>query len=150
MNDRYRNRDQRVADDAIERDETQLMCQADGCPHRWSVAEGFGDRIRGLCSAHRWTDPRHWDAVTQRLHWRMADQSRRDMQPQAAPRLSRDEKVALLQRVRAILTSQQDGGSKAWAESLRDREQRGEKLSPAQRYAWRDALRVAQTPEASA
>lgn len=39
------------------------------------------------------------------------------------------------------------GGPKAWAHSLKAREQAGERLTPAQQAAWRDALRQPQPTE---
>ena len=35
-----------------------LMCQAHGCPNRWSV-----DRGSRLCSAHAWEEPHKWQKV---------------------------------------------------------------------------------------
>lgn len=63
-------RDQEAADDHYIAD--RLMCRAEGCPNRWSVAEGMiGEGIRGLCSAHQWSDPMQWAAVTVEQQRRM-------------------------------------------------------------------------------
>lgn len=47
------------------RDDHDLMCQADGCPLRWSV-----DRGSKLCTFHAWSDPRQWPAITFELQTR--------------------------------------------------------------------------------
>lgn len=43
-------------------DNSDLMCQADGCPLRWSV-----DRGSKLCTFHAWADPRKWPSITHEL-----------------------------------------------------------------------------------
>ena len=39
-----------------------LMCQATGCPNKWSVH--MGSR---LCSKHAWADPMDWGSITSKL-----------------------------------------------------------------------------------
>lgn len=47
------------------RDDHDLMCQADGCPLRWSV-----DRGSKLCTFHAWSDPKQWPSITFELQTR--------------------------------------------------------------------------------
>lgn len=51
------------------------------------------------------------------------------------------EKRAILERLRAVM-AQQSKDPKNWAYRLRDREARGDRLTPFQREAWRNALRL--------
>lgn len=62
-------------------------------------------------------------------------------QPTRFEPLTRDEKVALLERMRGVATALALAPSKDWAYRLREREARGEHLSQAQRECWRAALR---------
>ena len=57
--------------------------------------------------------------------------------PQYA-QLTRDDKRAILEKLRSIGMPK---NPKAWAYSLKEREEAGEVLSSVQRKAWRDALR---------
>ena len=43
----------------IAEEENSHMCQANGCPNRWTVDKG-----QRLCSAHAWADPRDWDKIS--------------------------------------------------------------------------------------
>lgn len=58
-----------------------------------------------------------------------------------------EERRAVGQRLRAILSGRTWG--KQWAYELRDREERGEQLTPAQRETWRIALRERANSEAA-
>lgn len=130
----YRNRaDQRVADDVNAG--RHLMCAASGCPLRWSV--DFGTP---LCSAHAGKDPLQWPAITQRvLDAELAEAVRRDQpKPQAQVRhFTAADKRAVGQKLRQALRA---NGGRQWAERLREREERGEHLTDAQRAMWRQAL----------
>lgn len=135
-------RDRRIADSAaasIDADRS-LRCAARDCPNRWSVDMGEGR----VCSAHAWADQRDWPAITEQQVRDDIDRIRRGQVPEpAAPRLSPGEKVALLQRLREVVTQRTAATNpRAWALALRDREHRGERLTPFQRQCWRDALGV--------
>jgi hypothetical protein len=45
--------------------EMRLMCYAHGCPNKWSVQVGGS---KPMCSAHQWSDPDEWGAITGRLN----------------------------------------------------------------------------------
>ena len=127
------NRDQRIAADA--NSERHLMCAAHGCPLRWSV--NFGEP---LCSVHNGYERHDWPRVTEWLQEREADEAFKRQNPPPAPavkRLTADEKRAIGQKLRQALRA---NGGRKWAERLRDREQRGERLTDAQRAMWRQAL----------
>lgn len=65
------------------------------------------------------------------------------------PMPTAEQRRATAMRLRAILANRPKPG-RGWAYALRDREQRGERLSLAQRHAWRDALHAAFTAEVEA
>jgi hypothetical protein len=44
-------------------EDNYLMCSANGCPNFWSVKMG-----KPLCSAHQWSDPKEWGAITAKLN----------------------------------------------------------------------------------
>ena len=96
-----RFRDNRVADDSdIDRD---FMCRADGCPNKWSV------RIEGrqpLCSAHAWSDPHDWPAITQEWKDELDDRARRAAMPapKATP-LTLAQKTEIVERMKAALAA---------------------------------------------
>ena len=130
------SRDQRVAEDYG--DDRALLCNATGCPNRWTVSHGGSP---GLCSAHAWADRHLWpqitseqnDAQTERAYamgGRGGDES---------PRRSVDKR-AVIDRLRSLNFGQQAG--REWAEKLRQREEAGERLTQAQKEAWRAALHV--------
>lgn len=62
------------------------------------------------------------------------------------PMPTAEERRAVGQKLRAILAGRSWG--KQWAYDLRDREERGEQLTPAQRETWRIALRERATEAA--
>lgn len=127
--------DQRIVEE-VEAD-AAAMCTASGCPNRWTV--DFGTR---LCGAHSGADPLEWPEITQRLADAAAEAAFRNQggRQQATHRhFSTVDKKAVGQRLRAALRNQ---GGRQWAERLRDRELRGERLNQAQRTMWRDALGV--------
>lgn len=130
----YRKRaDQRVADDAQK--DFALMCSAQGCPLRWSV--DFGTR---LCSCHAGKDPLQWPAITQRiLDAELAEAVRsQDPHPQArVQHFTTEQKRAVGKKLRQAL---RQSGGRQWAERLKAREERGERLTDAQRSMWRQAL----------
>jgi hypothetical protein len=132
----HQGNDRRVADDHY--GDRSLMCAAAGCPNRWSVSMGSAP----CCSAHAWADPSTWPRIThEQLYEQTARAQRRaeagkaepDRKPDV-PRL-RSELAALGETIRL---RQRD--PKAWARTLRDREQGGSNLSDVQRRAWREAL----------
>lgn len=130
------SRDQRIADEA--QADSSLMCSAQGCPNRWSVdgAEGNGR----CCSAHAWAERRFWPEITAAEQVRVARRQGRPMPP-AAKSLTRAEKAAMLRELSAVFSGRRTS-PRAWAEALRDREQRGELLTPIQREAWRMSLKA--------
>lgn len=115
--------------------ENKLMCQAHNCPNRWSVDAGNGR----LCSAHAWSDPMDWGAITQRIHSAQFTKVSRTPEPPMDP-MTPEEKRYVLQRLAEAFKAPKD--YKAWAHNLRDREAAGEELSPLKRKMWRDALKV--------
>lgn len=44
---------------SIAEEDNSHMCQATGCPNRWTVDNG-----KRLCSAHAWSLMRDWDKIT--------------------------------------------------------------------------------------
>jgi hypothetical protein len=128
-------RDERIADEAFT--DRALMCAATGCPNRWSVDAGRGR----LCSAHAWVSAGQWPQVTQEQIDAETDRALRNAAPLAPAAPYRD-----IPRLRHELGRLADGmrvarsDPRAWARHLRDREQRGEKLTDAQRAAWRSSL----------
>ena len=127
-------RDQRIADDAIA--DRALMCIAGGCPNLWSVDAGNGR----LCSAHAWADHHHWPQITQEQLDAQADRALRNAAPDAPPprpdaRRLRAEIVRLVQAMRASAQN-----PRGWALRLRDRHQRGARLTSAQVEAYQGVL----------
>lgn len=130
------SRDQRIAAEAGP--DHALMCSANGCPNRWTC--DFAGR---LCSAHAHAERHEWPAVTQQqqdIETERAYRAGRQQEP--APPLTVERKRQMLSQMHAALAAihamPRDG--RAWARSLRDREQGGERLTPAQRDMWRAAL----------
>lgn len=136
---KYRDtkRDQRMADDAgVDRD---LMCQANGCPNLWSV-EGQNGRC---CSAHAWSALHLWPQITAEQQDAETDRALHRLQhvePPPAPPMSRAEKRAALASLSAVASRIGRVNPRAWAYALRDREQRGERLTDAQRKTWRSVV----------
>lgn len=130
-----RARDQRVAED-VEIDRS-LLCAAGGCPNRWSVDGPMGK----CCSAHAWTERHHWPQVTQE---QLDAETNRALVAAAPPapktyrHFSQAEKREVLQSLRTALGPREN--PREWAHRLREREQRGERLSLAQRDMWRSVL----------
>lgn len=135
-------RDQRIADETLQHDGA-LMCRVGGCPNPWSI-DGPNGRC---CSAHAWAQPHQWGRITDE---QLDAQARRAMRAAAdderKPRqrpLSTEAKRAIGQKLRLAIRQQ---GGRQWAHNLRDREQRGERLTEAQRSMWREALGVRDEP----
>lgn len=108
----------------------ELMCIAHGCPNRWSVDAGNGK----LCSAHAGVDSSKWGQVTR-------DMAARSLDPETETvirKVTDDEKLQILRKLQNIGVKE----NRLWAEALREREQRGEKISAFARECWRDALGV--------
>jgi len=112
-----------------------LRCNAHGCPHRRTVRTELGQ----LCSAHAAAPPHEWPALTAHLQ-HLAERGQRAAPPPAARAVIHDPER--LRRAAAVLQARMSGaaGSREWAYRLREREQRGERLSKAQRDAWRAAI----------
>lgn len=115
-----------------------LMCEANGCPNRWSVSR---EGSRGLCSAHAWADKHAWPRITQEQLDAETDRARANAEPkQQAPHVSLAQKRAILERLRRIDFAKHGQGGKAWAHALKARDDAGERLTIAQRDAYRAAL----------
>jgi hypothetical protein len=107
-----------------------LLCQAHGCPNRWAVDTGSR-----LCSDHAWSESHKWPQITEaQFH------KRRPLVNTAhgAP-MTQAQKVATLTAMRDMMKNTLD--PKAWAHTLRSRENAGEELTRTQREAWRTALK---------
>ena len=111
-----------------------LMCKAHGCPNRWSVDLGGG----GLCSRHAWVDASKWGQVTQE----MASETSFGAPAEMVRELSKSDKLEILRRLQNLGRNP----NRVWAEALREREQSGERLTPFQKSAWREALGVRGEP----
>lgn len=130
-----RARDQLVAED-LEIDRS-LLCAAGGCPNRWAVDGPVGK----CCSSHAWADRHLWPQITQE---QLDAETQRALEAAAPPEpkryrhFSAAEKREVLQQLRRALGPREN--PREWAHRLRDREQRGEQLSQAQRDMWRSVL----------
>lgn len=128
------SRDQRIAEEATD---PSLHCAARGCPNRWSVECQAGR----VCSAHAWVEKHHWPRVTQEQldaqldRARYADAARPP--PQVRP-LDLADKRAILRRLPTVCAAKR---GREWAVALRERELRGERLTPTVRQMWRSVLR---------
>lgn len=135
-----RTRDVRPPPPPPPTDNRGLDCIAAGCPNAWSVDAGNGR----LCSAHAWAEPHRWPEITQQQQWAETDRARMLGEPlQPAEPLSKDEKLSILERLRAAVRSWQQRGTKdplRWARRLKAREEAGHRLTIAQRDMWRQAL----------
>jgi len=124
-----------------------LMCTANGCPNRWSVDAGNGR----LCSAHAWVEQHHWPQVTQEQLDAETDRALRAAArgPKQAPRrLSREEKVEILGRLREVANRIRGGDGTSWARSIVERSRSGVRVTPAALQMAQDALRARpQLPE---
>jgi hypothetical protein len=131
----YRNhaRDQQTADAATAFD--PLHCPAHGCPHRWAVE---GDRGRA-CSAHYWADRQAWPAITEQLQRDEADRAMRRMVPPRTPTpTTREQRRATVEALHQLGNGPAD--PRAWARRLRDRHERGDRLTRDEIDAFRRAL----------
>jgi hypothetical protein len=128
-------RDARIADEVVE-DDVELRCPAYGCPHRWSV---HGDRGKG-CSAHYWSNPADWPAITERLLRDQVDRAIERTNREAAPArpLTREGRRSILEGLRGFGRLPAD--PRAWAYALQERHRAGEKLTEAEVRAYRAAL----------
>ena len=133
------SRDQRIARES--QHDSRLMCQASGCPNRWSVSDQPGAGARGLCSAHAWSEPMHWPAITQEQNDAQTDRAVAAARPKVRPPpLTFADKRAILTKLSALTAAWANRDPKAWAHALKAREERGENLNHKQREAWRSAL----------
>ena len=131
-----RARDQRVADSAgLTDEERALRCSAMGCPRPWAVQ---GDRGKA-CSAHYWADPADWPRITENLQRDEVERAMRFDSP--APPMTREQRHAVLARLASLgRASAQQASTRAWAQALHERHQRGERLTDAQVAACRAVL----------
>lgn len=110
----------------------QTMCQAHGCPNRWMINDAKGR----LCRWHHYAEPMDWPSITSQLRLGLAPTT-----PKPQPMAPSDSN-----RVRTAMAEFKSFGSgradKTWAYRLKEREEAGERLSVAQRNAWRTALRM--------
>lgn len=147
MSTKPSRRDERIADETIAAQ--HLRCIAHGCPNLWSFDNGGGR----LCTAHAGADPMQWPAITQQQRDAETERAIAAQQPdlatppraQTAP-LTREERQEVL---RQLAEFRQVPPGKQWAVALRQVEQDGARLTPAQRQMWRAALTHAGLPVAS-
>lgn len=116
---------------------SQLRCRAAGCPNRWSVDRGNGPH----CSAHEWAPAHQWPIITRE----QIDAARDRADDAAHPTPTQQYKRPDPKRLREYFERLADGIRKAgkgreWAVALQVREDSGERLTDAQRSAWRAAL----------
>lgn len=139
MSATYRSRtDKRVVDE-FSGTPPELMCVANGCPNRWSVDAGNGR----LCSAHAWAEPHQWPEITQQQQWDETERARSNAAPTPTHSMppTRQDKVEILTRLRGLF-ARDDQRPRDWAYALKEREESGRRVTPAQREMWRAALRV--------
>lgn len=125
------SRDQRVAAD--ETASYGLMCAAHGCPSRWSV-----DPPR-MCGAHAWADSHHWPQITQEQLDAETQRAMDAANPPAPQRFVKPDPVKLSRYLRKLADGIADAqrSPREWADRLRQREEAGDRLTPAQKDAWR-------------
>lgn len=109
------------------------MCQAHGCPNRWTISDDKGK----LCRWHRYAEPHDWPSITQQIKLGLAPE-RPVAKVQHQP-LS-EERKRLLKEARMMFAADR-AMDKGWAHRLKAREEAGEVLTPAQKDLWRQALR---------
>jgi hypothetical protein len=109
----------------------ELMCAARGCPNRWSVDAGNGR----LCSRHAWKPAKDWPSITEDIKAAPAQ----TMSAVEYRQISDEEKLAILRKVEEMFSH---SNPKRWAHALKEREARGERLTPYQKSAWKEALGV--------
>jgi len=121
----------------------ELMCQAKGCPNRWSVSIGH------LCCAHYGAEPVRWPEITQVQQWEETERARMRGMPKDPPPwpLTKADKVEILHKLRGLFAKPPEEPL-AWAHALRRRERNGERLTIAQRGIWRAALRMLESDPA--
>lgn len=138
-------RDQRAADELPP--DHGLMCQAQGCPNRWSVDAGSGR----LCSAHAWVGRHLWPQITQEQQDAETERVYQAQFPRRAPSpevtiSAKAEAIARLQGLVAAMRGNQRDG-RQWARRLRYCELKrdgvlpnGQRMTQYQRDAWRSVL----------
>jgi len=116
--------------------DARLACQAHNCSRNWAV-DGPSGR---LCGAHAWADVMDWGSITAKITSdQLMGRVKRYEEP-AAP-MTDDEKRRTVLRFKNILGNA-DKDPKGWAKRLQRQEADGAALSPIQKKAWRDVLRV--------
>jgi hypothetical protein len=86
-------RDMAAAEDVNDRRE--LMCAAHGCPNPWSLLSSR------LCRWHSAAAPHMWPIVTREAQDAMV--ARQNRQPVEVKPLSREDKTAILQKLRVFI-----------------------------------------------
>ena len=120
------SRDQRIADEGAP--DRKMMCSANGCPNLWSTSDGHLCRWHAEAPAHRWPE------VTREMHDHITDKALSFCNDKPTPpHLGREDKSAILERLRAWVTGPKD--PRAWICDLEDKEHDGERLSPMQKHA---------------
>lgn len=139
----------RARDAAIARDienDRDLACRAEGCPRLWCIDMGNGK----LCSAHDRTasTPQLWPQITAELREEDNERALRGPAPKKQPTYSLpiERRREILRGLQKALRAMTRGDPLSGAKSLREREQRGEDLTLAQRQFWRQALRHVEQP----
>lgn len=130
-------RDQVIADQHHEQQEqgASLMCEAHGCPNRWSIDQGNGR----LCSWHDRAPASQWPAVTQEQLDAEGDRARSRYLP--APPVPRVDKRDVLQKLAEFSQRMRTSvPSRQWAYDMRERERAGVRLTQAQREMMHGAL----------
>ena len=119
-------RDQRIADESGP--DKQLMCTAHDCPNLWSTSDGQLCRWHADAPANAWPQVTHeqQDAVTDRALYAQSDR------PECAA-MSLDDRRAILAMLRMVLSEAKN--PRAWIGRLREKQQRGDALSPMQKFA---------------
>lgn len=125
-------RDERVADDVVE--DVHLRCAAHGCPRRWSV---HGERGKA-CSVHYWAKPEDWPFLTAQLQRADVDRAMQMALAEPAAPLTREQRRAVLAGMSQV--GREPADPKAWALRMRERHQRGERLTQAEVAAYQRAL----------
>jgi hypothetical protein len=126
------SRDYRIANESSA--DRALMCCANGCPNRWSVDAGNGRS----CSAHAWAGQHLWPRITQEQLDAETSRALRNAAPPAPIPVDMRRVRDALRRYQAAVS--RPGMSRQWAHRLKDREARGDALTPTQREMWRAAI----------
>lgn len=119
--------------DAQDSEIQQTMCQAHGCPNRWTINDSKGR----LCRWHHHAEPYDWPRITSELRLGKAPSN-----PITQPQISTltPERRQAINEFKSFARGDRRM-DRSWAYKLKAKEEAGEKLSIAQKQLWRDALR---------